>query len=85
MEKSFGELPQNISDELRILMKGEKAFGVLTLSFAANPHLHFFRVYGTRMMINVDFNTMTTTFHPVSHLPKAAQKAVSISAQVANY
>lgn len=75
MEKSFGELPQNISDELRILIKGEKAFGVLTFSFAAKPHLHFLRIYGTKMMINVDFNTMTTTLHPVSHLPKAAQKA----------
>jgi len=75
MEKSFGELPQNISDELRILIKGEKAFGVLTFSFAAKPHLHFVRVYGTKMMVNVDFNTMTTTLHPLSHLPKAAQKA----------
>lgn len=75
MERSFGELPQNISDELRILIKGERAFGTLTFSFAAKPHLHFLRVYGTKMMINVDFNTMTTTVHPVSHLPKAAQKA----------
>ena len=75
MEKSFGRLPQNIPDELRILIKGEKAFGVLIFSFAANPHLHFLQVYGTEMMLNVDFNTMTSTFHPVSHLPKAAQKA----------
>jgi predicted dehydrogenase/nucleoside-diphosphate-sugar epimerase len=75
MERSYGELPQNISDELRILIKGEKAFGVLTFSFAAKPHLHFLRIYGTKMMVNVDFNTMTTTLHPLSHLPKAAQKA----------
>jgi nucleoside-diphosphate-sugar epimerase/predicted dehydrogenase len=75
MEKSFGELPQNISDELRILIKGERSFGTLTFSFAAKPHLHFLRVYGTKMIVNVDFNTMTTTLHPVSHLPKAAQKA----------
>ena len=68
MEKSFGELPQNISDELRILIKGEKAFGVLTFSFAAKPHLHFLRVYGTKMMVHVDFKTMTTTTYPVSHL-----------------
>jgi predicted dehydrogenase/nucleoside-diphosphate-sugar epimerase len=76
MEKSFGELPQNISDELRIIIKGERAFGVLTFSFAAKPHLQFLRVYGTKMLVNVDFNTMTTTLHPVSHLPKAAQKAI---------
>lgn len=75
MEKSFNELPQNISDELRILIDGEKCFGTLIFSFAAKPHLHFLRIYGTKMMVNVDFNTMTTTLHPLSHLPKAAQKA----------
>jgi predicted dehydrogenase/nucleoside-diphosphate-sugar epimerase len=75
IEKSFGELPQGISDELRILVKGEKALGTLTFSFAAKPHHHFVRIYGTKMMINVDFNTMTTTIFPLSGLPKAAQKA----------
>jgi predicted dehydrogenase/nucleoside-diphosphate-sugar epimerase len=75
MEKTFGELPQNLSDELRILIKGDKAFGVLTFSFAAKPHHHFVKIYGTKMMIQVNFDTMTTTTHPVSHLPKAAQKA----------
>ena len=74
-EKSFGELPQNLSDELRVLIRGERAFGNLTVSFAAKPHLHFLRIYGTKMMLTVDFNTNSTTFHPVSRLPKAAQKA----------
>lgn len=75
MERSFGELPQNLSDELRILIKGDHAFGVLTVSFAARPFQHFVRIYGTKMLIHVNFDTMTTTCHPVSHLPKAAQKA----------
>ncbi|KPJ65507.1 hypothetical protein AMJ44_10030 [candidate division WOR-1 bacterium DG_54_3] len=75
MEKSFGEFPQNISDELRILVKGDRSFGVLTFSFAAKPYLHFLKIYGTKMMIHVNFDTMTTTCHPVSHLPKAVQKA----------
>jgi predicted dehydrogenase/nucleoside-diphosphate-sugar epimerase len=75
MEKSFGELPQGISDELRILINGEKTFGSLTFSFAAKPHLHFLRIIGTRMVIHVDFNMMTTVVHPLSSLPKAAQKA----------
>src|SRR5262249_22675930 len=39
------------------------------------PFLHFVRVYGTRMMIEVDFNHMTTVVHRVSSLPKAAEKA----------
>ena len=75
MHKSFGTLPHGIPDELRILIKGEKAFGTLTFSFAAKPHLHFVRIYGTNMMAEVDFNTMSNVLHPVSSLPKAAQKA----------
>jgi len=75
MGKSFGEFPQDLTDELRVLIKGENAFGHLTFSFAAKPHHHYLRIHGTKMMINVDFNTMTTTVYPVSSLPKAAQKA----------
>jgi predicted dehydrogenase/nucleoside-diphosphate-sugar epimerase len=75
MHKTFGTLPHGIPDELRILIKGEKAFGTLTFSFAAQPHLHFVRIYGASMMAEVDFNTMTNILHPVSSLPKAAQKA----------
>jgi nucleoside-diphosphate-sugar epimerase/predicted dehydrogenase len=85
MHKSFGTLPQGIPDELRILINGEKAFGTLTFSFAAQPHLHFLAIHGTKMTAKVDFNTMTAVMHPVSSLPKAAQKAtynLSESAQL---
>ncbi len=75
MHRTCGTLPHGIPDELRILIKGEKAFGTLTFSFAAKPHLHFVRIYGTGMMAEVDFNTMLNVVHPVSSLPKAAQKA----------
>ncbi len=76
MERSHGELPQDISDELRILIDGENCAGTLVFSFAAKPHLHYVRYYGTSGMIHVDFNTMTTVFHPMSSLPKAAQKVI---------
>lgn len=73
--RSTGVLPQGLPDEIRILVDGEHAFGMVTVSFAAKPHLHFIRVYGTNGMVEVDINTMTTTVHNVSGLPKAAQKA----------
>jgi predicted dehydrogenase/nucleoside-diphosphate-sugar epimerase len=76
IERSHGELPQDISDELRILVDGENCAGTLVFSFAAKPHLHFLRLYGTKGMVQVDFNTMTTVFHPLSGLPKAAQKVI---------
>jgi len=75
MTQTHGVLPNDMPDELRILINGEKAFGILTFSFVAQPHLHFIRIYGTKMMVEVDINTMTTITHPKSSLPKAAQKA----------
>jgi nucleoside-diphosphate-sugar epimerase/predicted dehydrogenase len=75
MHRTYGTLPHGIPDELKIVINGEKAFGTLTFSFAAKPHLHFVRIYGTNMMAEVDFNTMVNVLHPVSSLPKAAQKA----------
>ena len=75
MQQSHDILPQGMPDEIRILINGENAFGILVFSFAAQPHLHFVKIYGTKMMIEVDINTMTTVTHPVSSLPKAAQKA----------
>lgn len=73
--RSHGELPHGLPDEIRMLIDGEQALGTLTISFAAKPHLHLLRLYGTRMMVEVDFGTMTTVTHPTSALPKAAQKA----------
>ena len=75
MHRATGILPQRLPDEIRILIDGEHAFGTVTVSFAAKPHLHFIRVYGTKGMVEVDINTMTTTVHAVSSLPKAATKA----------
>jgi nucleoside-diphosphate-sugar epimerase len=58
------------------LVNGANCAGTLIFSFAAKPHLHFLRIYGTAGMVQVDFSTMTTVFHPVSTLPKAAQKVI---------
>src|SRR5207247_3343467 len=51
------------------------AVGMISLSFVAKPHLHFLRIYGTEMMAEADFNTMTTVTHPLSSLPKAVARA----------
>jgi predicted dehydrogenase/nucleoside-diphosphate-sugar epimerase len=74
-KRSFGELPQGMADELKIVVDGERASGILTFSFAAKPHEHFVKFYGTKMVIHVNFDSMTTTTHGLSSLPKAAQKA----------
>lgn len=75
VQQAHGALPRAMPDEVRILLEGEKAVGTVTLSFVAKPHLHFLRIYGSQMMVEVDFNTMTTVTHPVSSLPKAMARA----------
>lgn len=77
ISRSYGELPHGMPDEIRMLIDGEQAPGTLAISFAAKPHLHLLRLHGTRMMVEVDFGTMTTVTHPTSTLPKAIQKATS--------
>jgi nucleoside-diphosphate-sugar epimerase/predicted dehydrogenase len=73
--RSTGVLPQGLPDEIRILVGGERAAGTATLSFAARPHLHLVRVYGTDGTVEVDFNAMTTTVHPAGGLLKAVDRA----------
>jgi predicted dehydrogenase/nucleoside-diphosphate-sugar epimerase len=74
IQRSNGVLPQGLPDEIRVLVDGARAPGIVTFSFSAEPFLHFVRIYGTRGMVEVDLNMMTTVVHPVSSLPKAAQK-----------
>jgi nucleoside-diphosphate-sugar epimerase/predicted dehydrogenase len=76
MKRSHGVLPRNMPDEIKIVIDGERAFGTVTLSFAAQPHQHFLKVYGSSGMVEVDFNSMTMVSHPASPLPKAAQKVI---------
>lgn len=75
LKRSYGTLPHNLPDELRILIDGEKASGLLTLSFATQPHLHFLRIYGTKMTVESNIYTRSVIVHPLSQLPKAIQRA----------
>lgn len=65
-EKSCGELPQNISDEVQVSIQGAKAKGVLTLSFAAKPPLNHASLQCTKTTIEVNFNSMKMTDRPTS-------------------
>lgn len=72
---SFGSLPQDLSDEIRILIEGEKITGLLVISFNIRPQLHHFHIYCDKGVVKVNFDTMTIVKHGISKLPKAASKA----------
>jgi len=77
MIKSYGSLFQNLSDELHVMVEGERAPGKMTISFVAKPFQHFLKVYTKRMIVTVDFNNMTTVLTPLTPLPGAVRKITS--------
>ena len=77
MSRSCGALFQDLSDELHVMVDGENAIGKMTISFNARPFQHFLKIYHKKMIVNIDFNNMTTVILPLSKLPGAATKITS--------
>lgn len=76
LEASLGTLPQGITDELRVTLRGQNGMtGTLVLSFTARPQLHFVDAYGQKAFARANFDTMTFLHQGVTSLPKAVSKA----------
>jgi len=74
MTRTMGTLPQEQPDELHILCNGSKAMGTLSVSFNAKPFLHYLNLFGSKMFVQVNFDTMTFYTHPDRKLPKVVTK-----------
>jgi len=74
MAASCGALIQGLSDELHIMVEGERAMGKLTISFNARPFQHFLKIYHKKAIITVDFNNMTMVASRLTGLPGAVTK-----------
>jgi nucleoside-diphosphate-sugar epimerase/predicted dehydrogenase len=74
MAASCGALIQGLSDELHIMVEGERAMGKLTVSFNARPFQHFLKIYHKKAIITVDFNYMTMVASRLTGLPGAVTK-----------
>ncbi len=64
------------SDELRVLMEGERCSGVLIISQNARPALNTLRICGTRMTIEVNLNNMTIVKRREYNVPKVIGKSL---------
>ena len=67
----FGDIRDDLHDELRVILAGEKTTGYATFSAHARPVRHFAKFYGTKNTINVDYVLRTLTFDRADHLPSA--------------
>lgn len=54
-----GDSRDNMFDELRVMIIGEKTSGYATLSSKSCPIGHFSRIYGTKSTLHVDYNIRT--------------------------
>ncbi len=58
-------------DELRVVIRGEKVSAYATLCSHARPVGHFLRLYGSRNTVHVDYNARTVVLDADQTLPSA--------------
>ncbi len=81
----FGDVRDDLVDEARILIRGERVTAYVTFSAHARPVHHFLRVYGTRNTAHVDYNNRTCTLDVSGTLPSALGRLVPAFQSAASY
>lgn len=67
----YGDRRDDLADEARVVIRGERATAYVTFSSHARPVGHFLRVYGTKNTAHLDYNNRTCTLETVPTLPSA--------------
>jgi predicted dehydrogenase len=81
----FGDVRDELVDEARIAIRGERVTAYVTFSAHARPVHHFLRVYGTRNTAHVDYNNRTCTLDVGNTLPSALGRLVPAFQSAAGY
>jgi predicted dehydrogenase len=71
-----GSLGVDTPDELRIVMRGERAMGYVALSIGTRPNDNCLRISGTRATLHVDFASRTIRLERLRSLPKAIARGL---------
>ncbi len=72
----FGDIRDELVDEARVVIRGERVSAYVTFSGHARPVGHFLRVYGSKNTAHVDYNNRTCTLETVPTLPSAIGRLV---------
>jgi len=81
----FGDVRDDLVDEARILIRGERVTAYVTFSAHARPVHHFLRVYGTKNTAHVDYNSRTCTLDVAHTLPSAIGRLVPAFQSASSY
>jgi predicted dehydrogenase len=69
--ESFGDIRDQVFDELRVLIKGERVTAYATLTAHARPVKHSLRIYGTKGTLFADFVSRVVIEEEGQSLPSA--------------
>jgi len=75
-EKLNQDSTDDLLDELRVMIRGEKTSAFATFCSHARPAGHFARIYGTRNTVHVDYNARTVVMDADQTLPSAIGRLV---------
>ena len=67
----FGDVRDELLDELRVIIRGEKVSAYATFTSHVKPMAQFLRAYGTRNIAHCDFTSRTVTLEEGATLPAA--------------
>lgn len=81
----FGDVRDELADEARILIRGERVTAYVTFSAHVRPVHHFLRVYGTKNTAHVDYVNRTCTLDVAGSLPSALGRLVPAFQSAAGY
>ncbi len=68
--RSNGALPQNICDEIKVLIEGDNATGLLALSYSSEPYKNYLKIIGEKQTIKIDWFNRTKIHYKSPRLPK---------------
>ena len=71
-----GAIPQNLTDEIRVLIKGESALGLLVQSYSCEPYQHFLNIYGEKKAIKIDWRNISVINYRKHRLPDAINRVL---------
>ena len=58
---SCGALPQNLTDEIRVLIQGKQVSGLVALSYSCEPYQHYIKIFGEKQTVIVDVRSFVTS------------------------
>ncbi len=75
--RQFGTLAQKLTDHVDVFVKGEKATGKITFSFAPKHENYYLKLFFDKGTVTIDFTTQTYTIERVSGVPRTVNRVLT--------